>query len=283
MPRLTELNLYPIKSCAGISLRTATVTPFGLMSKHIFDREWMVVDHEGNFLTQRAIPKMACIVPRQTDDALEVQAPGMQPLRVPLCLLDPDRAATLQVSVWDHVLTAYDCDDNTARWFSQALDVPCRLVRFHPQATRSINNQWTGGRDVSTHFSDGFPMLVISEESLADLNAKLEAQARPPLPMNRFRPNLVIAGVEAFEEDYAATMRIGAALLQPVKPCPRCPIPAVDQATGISGPSPLDILQSYRANPKIDGGIAFGMNAILLDGENQVLKVGQEVEIELAF
>ena len=101
--------------------------------------------------------------------------------------------------------------------------------------------------------------------------------------MNRFRPNLAIAGVEAFEEDYAAAIQIGGARLQAVKPCPRCTIPAVDQATGISGPDPLDILQRYRANPKLDGGIAFGMNVILLEGQNHLLEIGQQVEIELAF
>jgi uncharacterized protein YcbX len=126
-------------------------------------------------------------------------------------------------------------------------------------------------------------MLLISEGSLADLNQRLHAQSRAPLPMNRFRPNLVIDGVDAFEEDYADTLQIGSVRLQPVKPCPRCPMPSIDQTTGLIGPDPLDILQSYRVNPKVDGGITFGMNVILLDGENEMLQVGQEVEIELAF
>jgi uncharacterized protein YcbX len=101
--------------------------------------------------------------------------------------------------------------------------------------------------------------------------------------MNRFRPNIVIGGVEAFEEDYAASLTMGAAVLKPVKPCPRCPIPSVDQATGEIGPDPLDILRTYRANPKVDGGITFGMNAILLEGEGQVLRVGQEVQVSIQF
>ncbi|HSY26293.1 MAG TPA: MOSC domain-containing protein, partial [Burkholderiaceae bacterium] len=190
---------------------------------------------------------------------------------------------TLQVRVWDHALLALDCGENIAAWFSQALGMRCRLARFHPRVQRLINNEWASGRDIQTHFADGYPMLLISEASLADLNQKLHAQARVALPMNRFRPNLVIAGVEAFEEDYAAIIQIGPVQLQPIKPCPRCPIPAIDQATGISGPDPLDILQSYRANPKVDGGITFGMNVILLEGENHVLEVGQEVEVELMF
>jgi uncharacterized protein YcbX len=101
--------------------------------------------------------------------------------------------------------------------------------------------------------------------------------------MDRFRPNIVVNGIEAFEEDYAGSIGIGGAILKPVKPCPRCPIPSVDQATGQVGPDPLDILRSYRANPKVDGGITFGMNAILMEGEGRILRVGQEVEVKLAF
>lgn len=283
MPTLTELHLYPIKSCAGIALREATVTEAGLMSEHIYDREWMVVDAQGNFLTQREHPRMALIVPRIKSDTLELRAPGMLRLEIPLDLSDPDQAPTLEVRLWDDTVKAYDCDETTAQWFSNAIGVPCRLVRFHPHAKRLANQQWTGDIEVPTLFSDGYPMLVISEASLQDLNQKLTAQGRTALPMNRFRPNLVINGVEAFEEDYAETIKLGDVTLKPVKPCPRCPIPSVDQATGIVGPSPLDILQTYRVNPKVDGGITFGMNAILLEGDGQVLRVGQEVEVELAF
>jgi uncharacterized protein len=157
------------------------------------------------------------------------------------------------------------------------------LVRFHAQAARMASTQWTGGVEAPTLFSDGYPMLVISEASLDDLNGKLKAQGRDALPMNRFRPNLVINGIEAFEEDYAESFSVGKAKLKPVKPCARCPVPSIDQATGKSGPDPLDILRSYRANPKVDGGLTFGMNTILLEGEGEVLRVGQEVDISLAF
>jgi len=283
MPILTELNLYPIKSCAGIALREATVTPAGLMSEQIYDREWMVVDAQGSFMTQRAYPKMAQIVPRIKADTLELRAPGMLRLEIPLGLPDPDDAPTLNVNVWDDSLQAYDCDETTATWFSKFLGTPCRLVRFHAYAKRMANARWTGDVDAPTLFSDGFPMLVISEASLADLNDKLKTQGRTALPMNRFRPNIVINGTEAFDEDHADTIAIGAAKLKPVKPCARCTMPSVDQGSGEIGPDPLDILRSYRANPRIDGGIAFGMNAVLLEGENQVLRVGQEVAVSLAF
>jgi hypothetical protein len=132
-------------------------------------------------------------------------------------------------------------------------------------------------------FADAFPLLVISEASLADLNGRLSAEGRAALAMNRFRPNLVIGNVEAYDEDHAASIRIGGALLKPVKPCVRCVIPSVDPASGGFGPDPLDILRRYRANPRVDGGITFGMNAILLDGAGQRLRVGQEAEMQFAF
>ncbi len=283
MPTLTELNLYPVKSCAGISLREATLTHAGLMYEQIYDREWMVVDAKGEFMTQRDFPKMALIVPRIKADTLELRAPGMLRLEVPLGLPDPEDAKTLSVKVWDDTVQAYDCDETTAAWFKNFLGTPCRLVRFHVEAKRQASEKWTQGADAPTLFADAFPMLVISQGSLDDLNGKLKAQGRDALPMNRFRPNIVIAGIEAFEEDYAESISIGTAKLKPVKPCARCNIPSVNQATGTPGPDPLDIMQSYRANPKLDGALTFGMNAVLLEGEGQILRVGQDVEVELAF
>ncbi len=285
MATLTELNLYPIKSCGGIALREATITSAGLMVDRIYDREWMVVDAHGVSLTQRTHPKLALITPRLKSDTLELRAPGMLRLEIPLGLPDPESAPTINVRLWyDEVqIKAYDCDETTATWFSQALGVPCRLVRFHPDAKRLSSAKWTQGIEVPNLFSDGFPILVISEESLADLNEKLQAQGRAALPMNRFRTNIAISGIGAYEEDFADTIQIGDAILKPVKPCARCTVPSVDQATGTVGPSPLDILQSYRANPKVDGGLTFGMNAMLLAGDGQKVHVGQQVDIDLAF
>lgn len=283
MPVLTELNLYPIKSCAGIALREATLTAAGLMHQHIYDREWMVVDAEGHFLSQRTHPRLALVRPRLFTDTMELRAPGMLPLRIPLDLPDPQEAPTLMVEVWDDWVKAYDCDDVTAAWFSNVAGTPCRLVRFHPDATRVADPQWTGDIEAPALFPDGFPLLVISEGSLEDLNGRLAAQGRSALPMNRFRPNIVLGGMEPYEEDYAAALAVGGATLKPVKPCGRCRIPSIDQATGEAGPNPLDILQTYRANPRIDGKLAFGMNAVVLEGDGKVLRVGQEVTVELAF
>lgn len=283
MPILAELNLYPIKSCAGITLTEATLTPTGLMHEHIYDREWMVVDADGEMLTQREFPKMALIEPRIRGDMLELRAPGMLRLDIPLDLPHPDDERLMRVRVWKDEVDAYDCDDTTATWFSKAIGIDCRLVRFHPNARRIASTTWTDGVEVPTFFSDGFPMLAIGTGSLADLNEKLVAQGREALPMNRFRPNIVLGDIPPFEEEYAESYRIGDALLKPVKPCPRCPMPSIDQSTGEFGPDPLDILQTYRVNPRVDNRVTFGINTILLEGEGQVVRVGQPVEIELAF
>jgi uncharacterized protein YcbX len=278
MAILSELIVYPIKSCAGLSVPEATLTRAGLALGAVHDREWMLVDADGMFLTQREHPRMALVVPRIDGATLVLNAPGMPPLA-----LDADQANTRQVQVWDDSVPACDCGDAPAAWFSQALATPCRLVRFHPEAKRLASAKWTGGVEAPTRFADGYPLLAIGSASLADLNARLLAAGRAALPMNRFRPNLVIDAIDAFEEDYVAAFQIGDAAIKPVKPCGRCPIPSVDQATGIPGPDPLDILQTYRANPRMDGAICFGMNCIVTSGEGQHLYVGQELGVTLSF
>jgi uncharacterized protein YcbX len=204
-------------------------------------------------------------------------------LEIPLGLPDPDTAPTLQVQVWEDSVLAYDCDETTATWFTSFLGVPCRLARFHANAKRSTSGKWTNGELHPTLFSDGYPILVIGTGSLQDLNEKLAGAGRAPLPMNRFRPNIVVGDIEPFEEDYTETFAIGDALLKPVKPCPRCPMPSIDQSTGEFGPDPLDILQGYRAREEVEGAICFGMNVVVLQGEGQQLKVGQEIGVTLAF
>ncbi len=283
MATLSELILYPIKSCAGMSVREAVLTRAGLAVDAVYDREWMVIGPDRICLTQREYPRMALIVPRLKSETLELRAPGMLRLEIPLGLPDPEDERTLEVTVWDDTVLAYDCDETTATWFSQAIGTPCRLVRFHANGKRLASPKWTGGIEAPTLFSDGYPLLVAGSASLADVNDKLVASGREAIPMNRFRPNLVVDGLEAFEEDYAASLRLGAAVLKPVKPCPRCPMPSVDQATGIPGPDPLDILQSYRRKPQVDDAVCFGMNSIVVEGDGEVLRVGQQVEVELAF
>lgn len=283
MASISSLTLYPIKSCAGIALREATLTEAGLSSDQIYDREWMVVDAQGTFLSQRSHPRMALIKPKIRFETLELRAPGMIALDIPLGLPHPDDAKTIKVTVWKDTVEAYDCDETTATWFSKFLGTPCRLVRFHVDAKRIVDKNWTGEIESKTMFSDGFPILVASDASLADVNEKLVSAGREALPMNRFRTNITLADIGAFEEDFAVVMRLGGTVIKPVKPCARCTIPAVDQVTGERGADPLDIMRSYRANDKVGGGITFGMNAIVTAGAGAVIKLGQEVSVELAF
>jgi uncharacterized protein YcbX len=282
MPTLSQLLLYPIKSCAGLSVQAATLLESGLAAQGVHDREWMLVTEQGRFLTQREFPRMALITPRPDGDTLHVSAPGMSGLVLPLAWTADAPQRTVQI--WDDAVDAADCGDAAAGWFSAALaSGPVRLVRFRRDVVRPTSVKWTGGVPSQTRFADGYPLLLIGQSSLDDLNARLAAVGRAALPMDRFRPNLVVEGLEAYEEDYTASLSTGAAEIRPVKPCARCPIPSIDQATGVPGPDPLDILQTYRANPRLDGAVCMGMNCIVSAGAGSVLRVGQELAAELAF
>ena len=281
MATLTELVIYPIKSCAGLSVPEARLALDGLSANGVHDREWMLVTPDGLFLTQREVPRMATVTPRVEATALIVNAPGMPSLHLPLA---HDAAApTVEVLLWEDRIPAADCGDAAATWFTTALKAPCRLVRFRPDVHRPTSTKWTGGTPSATRFSDGYPILLIGQSSLDDLNTRLRNAGREELPMNRFRPNVVVEGIDAFEEDFVAAFTDGDISLRPVKPCARCPIPSVDQSTGIPGPDPLDILQTYRANARMDGAVTLGMNVIIQDGIGHTLRVGRQLDAELAF
>jgi len=281
MAILSQLILYPIKSCAGMEVTEAVATVSGLSAQGVHDREWMLVTPEGQFLTQREYPRMATIVPRVERASLVVTAPGMAELQLPLA----QRAGvpTVRVQIWDDVVDAADCGNAAAAWFAEALGAPCRLVRFPPGLERPTSEKWTGGAPSCARFADAYPLLLIGAAALDEINARLLAAGREALPMNRFRPNLVSEGTDPFEEDYTESLRAGDVLVKPVKPCARCPIPAVDQATGIPGPDPLDVLQSWRSKAILDGAVCVGMNCIVADGAGGVLRVGQELDIALSF
>jgi len=281
MAHLSALFVYPIKSCAGLSVPEATLALDGLSANGVHDREWMVVTREGLFLTQREYPRMATIAPRVEGEALVVEAPGLSPIRLPLA--HEPGAPAIEVLIWDDHVLAADCGDAAAAWFADAVGAPCRLVRFRPDVVRPKISPWTGGLPAAARFSDGYPILLIGQSSLDDLNARLTKAGRTALPMNRFRPNVVVEGIEAFEEDFVDVFSDEGVALRPVKPCARCPIPSVDQATGIPGPDPLDILQTYRANARMDGAVTLGMNVIVQDGIGRTLRIGQELNAELAF
>ena len=290
MPSISGLYVYPIKSCAGIALTAARLLPTGLE----YDRNWMVTDPAGHMLTQRSHARLALVEVALGEHDLIVSAPGMTELRTPLAIGERESAERTSATIWDDTVQAFDTGADTAAWFSAFLGEPARLLRFDPSVPRVADMSWTGEIQATAQFSDGFPLLVIGEASLDDLNARLTGKGAPSIPMNRFRPNLVLAGLDAYEEDYTEHVTIvphkavGAAVqLNLVKPCARCPIPTLDQATGAPHPDwpnePLDTMGTYRGNARLGGALTFGQNAIVAAGEGAVLAIGQAVEAELGF
>ncbi len=259
---LTQLNVYPIKSCGGISLQTAQLEERGL--KH--DRRWMIVDEDGMFMTQRDYPRMALIRVRVMSDHLAVVAPNTKELRVPFHLINHTEES---VVVWGDTVTAVNVSSEAADWFSEFLGISCRLVFMPDHLLRPVEKTYTS-LDSIVGFSDAYPFLMISEASLENLNSRMEHR----LPMNRFRPNLVVAGCEPFAEDQWRLIRIGSIEFHVVKPCERCAITTVDQATGIRGKEPLRTLSQFRER---NGKVLFGQN--LIHEQKGSLRVGEEVVV----
>ncbi|CAB3718056.1 MOSC domain-containing protein [Paraburkholderia rhynchosiae] len=285
MPTISELFIYPIKSCAGIALNEARLLATGLE----YDRYWMAVDSNGAMLTQRAYPRMALIKVEIASHELVIRAPGMSELRTPLDAAQLDAPFKVATTVWRDAAYGLDTGEECAAWFSTFLGIPARLLRFDPGRERVVDPAYTesvGG--ATTHFADGFPLLVIGQTSLDDLNTRLNAKGAPSIPINRFRPNLVLSGLEAYEEDFVETLSIDHAVeLRLVKPCSRCPMPTIDQTKGERNPDwpnePTDTMSVYRANPQRNGAITFGNNALVMSGAGASLRVGQTVEAELGF
>jgi uncharacterized protein len=265
-----SLHVYPVKSCAGISLRESLLIETGLE----FDRAWMVVDKHGQFVTQRHLPRLALIQPTLKSFEMILRAPGMLALHISLDTVEkPVRA-----KVWNDDVAAYDMGDLCAQWFSDFLGAKLRLVRFDPEQKRLSERRWTGEIEAQNGFADGFPLLVTSATSMTELNRRLQAQGHAPVTMARFRPNLVLDGLDAHGEDPLDEITIGTeegpVRLKLVKPCARCPIPDVDPLTGVVGHAVGDTLQSYRADARLDGALTFGMNAVIVEGFERNLRVG---------
>lgn len=276
---LHSLYVHPIKSCAGIELRRSLLLDTGLD----LDRAWMLVDEQGEFVTQRELPRLALIQPTLRHDDMVLRAPGMLALHVAL-----DRAESeLRVRVWDDWVPAWDMGALAAQWCSDFAGRPLRLVRFDPDYRRLSDSRWTGAHLGQTAFADGFALLVTSTASLAELNRRLVERGEPAVDMRRFRPNIVLDGIEAHDEDHIDLLEIdtpqGTVRLKLVKPCARCSIPGVDPDSGEQGHAVTDALAAYRADARVGGGITFGMNAIVLDGVEHELAVGQSCRASYAF
>ena len=244
---VVALHRYVVKSCRGEALAHAALDARGIAD----DRRFMVVDGEGGFLTQRQLPALALIVPRLDGDHLHVNAAGRAGLAIDLAKPRARRAVT----VWEHHGAGEDCGDAAAAWLSAALGRTARLVRMPDDEVRPVDPRFAATPGDQTGFSDGFPLLLINRASLAALDARLDV----PAPLDRFRPNVVIDGADAFAEDAWSRIRIGPVEFAVVKPCARCVTITVDQATAKLSREPLRTLAAFRS---VGGKVLFGQNLV---------------------
>jgi uncharacterized protein YcbX len=265
---LSEINIYPIKSLAGISLKESEIERRGLK----FDRRWMLVDEKNKFLTQREFPKMATVKTEILPDGLQVSS-GKETLVIPF---EPLKGDTKSVQIWSSRCLAKVYENAINEWFSDILGANCRLAVMPEETHRKVNYFYRVAEGDHVSFADGYPFLLIGENSLKDLNSRLDED----LPMNRFRPNFVVAEADAFAEDGWKKIRIGASVFHIVKPCARCVMTTIDQKSGEKdGKEPLKTLAGYRIPKRsVKKKILFGQNLI---GETagEVLRVGDRVEV----
>ena len=276
--RIDALWLYPIKGCRGLRIPGATLAQTGLEVDGIGDREWVVVDESGEFLSQRELPKMALIETRLAGESLRLRAPDMLQLDIPFA----SEGEVLTVKVWNDEVAAVTQGEIADAWLTQFLGLRCRLMRFDPQASRVSNAKYTGAMTAPYKFADAFALLVCSTASLAGLNARLAARGAAAVAIERFRPNIVLDGIEAFDEDYIDQITINGAQLQVVKPCVRCTVPNVDPVTAEPGFEPGATLATFRNDTRA-GGLTFGVNAIVAAGAGTRLATGDTVEVSLRF
>ena len=264
MITLTEINIYPVKSMAGIALQSSAVDAMGLQ----YDRRWMVVSPIGKFITQRSHPQMALIQPSLNNGQLTLSSFGLEDHIVPLASPHSPRKS---VQVWSDTVYAQHLSAETDRWLAQTLGEPCHLVYIDAQEVRQCDLNYAKQGD-QTGFADGFPLLLISQASLEDLNSKL-AQ---PVSMQRFRPNLVLTGCDAFAEDTWQRLQINTLVFYVVKPCSRCIITTVNPRLGlVTSPEPLRTLARYR---KRDNKIYFGQN--IIHQSTGIVSLGENISIE---
>lgn len=261
---VTGLFVYPVKSARGIACARVRLTSTGFE----WDRQWMIVNTRGVFLTQRTHPQLARIVPEITPGALVLGSPGLPALTVPL---DSGGARTA-VKVWDDACVGLDQGSEAGEWLSRAIGEPVRLVRVAPDMGRVANPKFAGATPAPLGFPDGYPVLVCNEASLEDLNERLPER----IPMARFRPNLVLRGLAPWAEDHIDTLRLGPVTLRLVKPCVRCTIPSIDQQTGEPSTDPAPALKSFRFSKALRG-VMFGENAVIVRGQGEAIERGAAV------
>jgi uncharacterized protein YcbX len=257
-----SLHIYPVKSCRGIEVSEAEVVATGF--RH--DREWMVIDPEGRFLSQRGHPSMARVATRLEPDRLVLETPGPSPLVVPL-----DRPAVdqRQVTVWKDTCEATSEGPEAAEWLSAHLVADCELVRLAPAAVRPVDPKYAAPGD-RVAFADGYPFLLISSASVDELNRRLDE----PVSADRFRANIVVDGCPAHAEDEWSALEIGAVAFEVAKPCARCVVITTDQHRGTLTPEPLRTLAEYRM---ADGKVLFGQN--LVHRSEGLIRLGDSIQV----
>jgi uncharacterized protein len=262
--RLSEIWIYPIKSLGGISVSSATVRPKGLQ----FDRRMMLADEDGKALTQREFPRMALFKTSFSENAIEVKF-GNDSISVPLSPVSVENE--ISAEVWGQQIKAVEIQKSFSEWFSKRLELQCRLLYFPEENPRPVDASYRiNDEDVS--LADAYPILIIGQESLNDLNHRLGQ----PVPMNRFRPNLVFSGGDAFSEDEWDRFSIGKSEFAAVKPCARCVLTTVDQETAVRGAEPLKSLAKYRTR---NNKVYFGQNVLVILAEGMI-RVGDTLTIQ---
>lgn len=260
--KVKSLYIYPVKSFGGCQVNQMEITSTGPK----YDRKWMVVDEKGQFLTQRQLPKMSQVNVKIWDDSqIELTAPGVD--FIDFGINEFDATAEIEVTIWKQKAKAHEVDPEVSQWVSDFLGQKCKLVRMSDEFERKIDADYGAGL---TNFTDGFPFLIVSLQSLELLNQKLNKA----FAMRRFRPNIVVQVEEAHQEDYWTQIQIGDVLLRGAKLCSRCKITTIDPMTGQFGEEPLKTLSEYR---KTDQGIVFGKNFV---HENTgSIRVGMDVDV----
>jgi uncharacterized protein YcbX len=265
---VSELFVYPVKSARGIARSRVRVGARGLE----WDRQWMLIDPKGKFLSQRTHPQLARIVPEITADALMLHGPDMPALRVPL----DSRGEEVPVQVWKDACIGVDQGGPAHEWVSRVIGEAVRLVRVAPDMERAANPLFAGATPAPLGFADGYPLLICSQASLEDLNARLP-QA---IPIERFRPNIVVKGLPAWAEDRIDTLDIGEVTVRLVKPCTRCSIPSRDPRTGEPSTDPLPALRKFRFDRELRG-VTFGENAVIVRGTGCEIERGAQCRVSL--
>jgi uncharacterized protein YcbX len=273
---VAALNVYPVKSCRGLAADRAEVTPDGLAIQGVRDREWMIVDARGRFVTQRELPRLALVATEAVNGRMQLRVPGLEPV------VPEERGPVRDVVVWSAHLRGRDGGNAAADALSAYLGHEVRLVRFDDSRPRTVNPDFAGTSGATTLYSDGYPLLVIGQASLDDLNTRLAARSLAKLPMNRFRPNVVVDGLDPYDEDHIDTLAIGDVVLKLVKPCTRCEITTTDQETARRSQEPLRTLSMYRRDDRL-AGVTFGMNAIVAQGAGSTIVVGNDAQATLKF